>query len=60
MAIEHQSVELVCDAGQWMVVVRECGGESRRRFEVKAHAESWHAGQCIRLGLPLRPEGAPG
>lgn len=56
MVMERPSVELSNVNGKWIVVVRDVGHESVRDFVIKQHAESYLAGQRVRLGLPI---GAP-
>lgn len=45
------SVQLVQENDQWVVVIVESGEETRRTFDIEAHARSWADGQRIRLGL---------
>lgn len=53
--MESSSVELLRVSGKWVVVVREAGQGSVRDFEIKVHAESYPAGQRVRMGLHSSP-----
>jgi hypothetical protein len=45
------SVDVVSMDGTWLVRVRERGIEAERKFDRAEHADSFAAGQRIRLGM---------
>jgi hypothetical protein len=49
--MKPNSVMLIPDNGEWIVVVVEDGEELHRSFKIEAHAQSWSDGQRFRLGL---------
>ncbi|MBO9628455.1 hypothetical protein D0Y60_02210 [Shinella sp. WSJ-2] len=50
--MQPNSVTLICDKDDWIVIVMENGEELQRSFKMQAHAQSWCDGQRVRLGLP--------
>ena len=49
--MQPNSVTLIPDTDEWIVVVVEDGEELQRSFKIQSHAQSWSDGQSIRLGL---------
>jgi hypothetical protein len=45
------SVAIAYFAGEWLVTIEELGSRAVQSFKVEAHAESFVAGHCMRLGL---------
>lgn len=50
--MQPNSVTLIPDKDDWIVVVMENGEELQRSFKMQTHAQSWSDGQRVRLGLP--------
>ncbi len=49
--MQPNSVTLIPDIDEWIVVVVEDGEELQRSFKIQSHAQNWSDGQSIRLGL---------